>query len=348
MALLLLLAACTKDAGPCVPTVEVPSDGKDQDCDGVDLVGVTDTDDTDDTDDIDPGLSPGVRVGSGLDSSFGHAVALDGAALVVGAPFFRVDGGPAGQVSRDGVVLATGAPGDRLGSSIAALDDGTILFGAPGAGEVRSARGEILASGAGVGRILAARGDRWVTSSASGALWDDGTAVTWAGPPDALLILPDGTLVGGYARGDVAVYLGSSSSMPRPQPQDEAGYALTSWEPLGGGRTELLVGAPGSGIVYRVDPDAPAWDRPVAGAGGRFGASLAAETTAAWIGAPMDGTEAQGAVYTIDTSNVSTRIATGAAPGDQLGFSLLTGADAVLAGAPGTASGPGSVVVQAR
>ncbi len=367
--LLFVLQACTPKAAVCEPTPEVPYDGVDQDCDGRDLVDV-DQDGSPspaDCDDADPARAPGAtevpgdgidqdcdgvdavatgtRTGRGTDSYFGAALLFDGSALLVGAPYFRVGEGAGGQVTREGEIVATGLAGDRLGRSLARLDDGTVLIGVPGVGEVRTGTGDTLATGDGVGRLLTARGDRWVTSTATGARWDDGTEVDWGGPPDALVILPDGSLVGGYAHGPEVIRLGVSGVLTRVDPSDEAGFSLASWDPRGDGRTEILVGAPAAGRVYRVDPSAPALDRPVTGTGGRFGASLAASGTAAWVGAPLEGDGAQGAVWALADAGTPLRVRTGAAEGDELGFSVAVGPGVVAAGAPGSAVSVGGVEV---
>jgi hypothetical protein len=322
----LFVVACHPPEPPaCVAAIEVRGDGVDQDCDGSDLPAA------------------GTWRGDAADEWFGARVLFDAGVLVVGAPFRHADGEPpAGRVAMGRETVLTGAPGDLLGRDLARLDDGTVLVTAPGVGEVRDIGGTVLAAGTGVGGALAARGDRWVTTTLDGARWDDGTEVDLGGRPDALLVLADGRLVAGFARGDTAIRIGDVS-LPRPSAQDEAGAVLALWST--GGREVVAVGAPGAGRVYLLDPAAPAWGQPLASGTGRFGGALATAPAELYVGAPMDGTEAQGAVYAVSRDGAVRSLLVGTVPGDQLGTSLATTHDVLAVGSPGDVGTPGTVLV---
>lgn len=323
---LLALLACRPPV--CVPTAEVPGDGVDQDCDGLDATETTPTE-------------PRVLGGAAPDDSFGLAVAWRGDRAVVGAPFA---GGNAGRVVVEGGATVDGAAGERLGRHLVVLVDGTVLVSAPGVGELRAVDGEVLATG--VTGPVAARGERWVAAVPDGARTDGGRVVPLPGTPTALLLLADGTLVAGFARGDVALRVGTVD-LARPTPGDEAGFALAAADLDADGVEEVLVGAPGAGAVWVVDPAAPAWGTPVVAEGGRFGAALVAGPAGtAWVGAPTEGPEAQGALWRLD-GRVPTRVDVGPTPDAGRGAALAWSGTRLLVGSPGRADAPGSAEVLA-
>lgn len=370
MVLVLLLACRDPEPGGCEPTREVPYDGVDQDCDGADLTDV-DRDGVDapvDCDDGDPAAFPGAaeirgdgvdqdcdgrdapgagtRAGQRADEGFGTAVAWTAdERLVVGAPWGGGGAPPAGRVYVDGVVTLEGAPGDAVGAAVVAVGAGWVA-GAPGRGAVLAADGTVLAEGAGLGTRLAAEGDTWVAAGAEALVWSDGREEPLPARPDALA-LGSGRLAVGWARGETAVWL-DGAAIGRAGATDEAGAALAFVDLDGDGAAELLVGAPGAGRVYVVDPASPPAtlaDAPsIVGDGGRFGAALAGAAGVAWVGAPMHGEGVEGAVYRVGAERVAEEVARGAA-GDQLGFSLAVAGPLLAAGAPGGVTGPGTVGV---
>ena len=313
--------------------------------------GASDTADTVDTD------SGATRwTGQSTDEGYGTAVVVAGDTVYVGAPYASDAGLAAGRVYLEGKRLLTGGAGDRLGRSLALRDDGSLLVGAPGVGEVRGTDNVALLKEPGAGGCLAARGAAWATGTLQGATrWTGATfdAVPWGAPASSLVFLDDGRLVGGFTYGSAALRLEDGTSVSRAQPQDEAGYSLLLADVDGDGASDLLVGAPGAGRVYILDPaHLPAGledARFIEAAGPRFGTSLASPRPGVlYVGAPMAGTEAQGALWRVDAPGTPNLVLSGAAAGDQLGVSLAIRADgALLLGSPGAAGVPGAVDVYA-
>lgn len=303
---------------------EVGGDGVDHDCDGL--------------------VPPAAATLAGLqvDEGYGHRVQRVGGADWVGAPFAQsTDGARAGRLYRDGVLVREGDAGDLLGAALAALDDGTVLVGA--AGSLSTSDGAALFEEAGAGTVLAARGTSWVVSTATGAMTSGGARLEWGARPDALAILEDGTVVAGFARGDVAVRLGDTAIV-RAAARDEAGAALLVGDVDGDGDEDVIVGAPGSGALVAFDPAAPPdtlADATLLATGtGRFGAALAlAAPGELWVGAPGDGADFEGSAIRVGGGGRFT----GGAAGAQLGFALSAADDAVLIGAPGAAGDTGRV-----
>jgi hypothetical protein len=177
----------------------------------------------------------------------------------------------------------------------------------------------------------------------------DGDRVTTfvvTGRPSSLVILADGRVVAGFRAGLTALVV-EGRSVTRAHEGDEAGLALASCDIDADGDEELVVGAPGSpddaglpsGAVYVLDPDAlpgsladvTPWLR----GSGRLGAAIACgDAGTLHLGAPMVGELAEGARYVVTGRRLPTAAEVGA-PGDQLGFALATGDDAVVVGAPG-------------
>lgn len=301
----------TEDCGPKDASVhpfadEVRGDGTDQDCDGWDPPALT------------------VLSGSEVDEGYGTRLAW-GTDLWVGAPFSR-----GGRAYRGDVANIEGDAGAFCGAGLAALSDGTVLVGCPGAGQVRSAAGIVLEA-PGVGGVIASHGADWVASTPTGIIDAAGARTDWDRRPDALAYASDGTLAAGFARGDTSVRVGDTTS-PRGAVGDEAGFALL-YADLGAGEV-LIVGAPGVGQVH-IGGDT------VGTGSGRFGAALAADTSGTlYVGAPMvDG--GAGAVYTVRDGTITLLIS--GSPGEQLGTSLAFYRDTLAIGAPGAADAAGTV-----
>lgn len=354
MGMLTLLAACNGPVDPepgridldqdgvvasadCAdddPTVhpgapEVPEDNVDQDCDGVDP------------------LAARTYAGARADEGYGSRILVTAFGLVVGAPFRGEPGGaPDGRVYTGETATQEGGDGAMLGAALAGRGDGSVILGAPGIGAVRTLDGETLLAEDGLGGVLAARGDHWVASTAIGAVREDGARLDWDRRPDALALDEDATVWAGFARGDIALRAGDRT-VSRASATDEAGFAFLLADVGADGEEDLVVGAPGAGFVYVLDPAAlPASlaEATAIGPGaGRFGAALAVGADGVlYVGAPMAGESVAGAVYAVAEGSASERW-TGDAPGDQLGFSLAAGRASLAMGAPGAADAVGSV-----
>lgn len=274
-------------------------------------------------------LSPRIVSGTVADGGFGLRLVRSGDRVVIGAPL-------AARASTLGNSAHWGAAGSFFGAGLAALDDGRVLVGAPGAGEIVDyATSEPVATGEALGGVVAARGDRWVASMHSGVRWDEGT-VELVGRPSALALGAGDTLVAGFASGDVAARIGTVV-VPRAAEGDEEGYAVALGDVDGDGVDDVVLGAPGVAEV-RVYDGAGTRKATVTGAG-RFGAALAIADGVLWVGAPLDAATA-GAVYAVRGLGAPELLATGTAAGDELGAALIAGHGNVIAGAPG---GPGAV-----
>ncbi len=309
---------------------EVPGDGLDQDCDGVDP------------------LALGTLDGEQADEGFGTRVLATDDRLVFGAPFFSAGGVGAGRVATSDGASLLGEDGAFLGAGLAALADGTVLVGAPGAGRVTTLAGDVLLELEGAGGVLAARGAAWVASTAVGVVDHTSARTDWDRRPDALAIDAAGAVWAGFARGEGAVRSGART-ITRAAVGDEAGYALLLADLDGDGAEELVVGAPGAGVIYVLPPDdlpASLADAAAIGPGtGRFGAALAAGPDGTlYVGAPMAGDGVEGAVYRVRDGAAEPWLA-GATPGDQLGVALSFGRGTLVAGAPGAAGATGSARV---
>lgn len=310
---------------------EIAADGLDQDCDGWDP------------------LAEATLRGTDTNEGFGTRVLLVGDRVVATAPFAAPPGSrAAGRVaSTDGATLA-GADGAFLGAGLAALDDGTVLVGAPGTGAVTTLDGTVLLDLPGAGGVLAARGQRWAASTPVGFVREDGTRAEVDRRPDALALDATGTVWAGFARGEVALRVGDRT-VARGATPDEAGHALLFADLDADGDEELVVGAPGAGVVYVLDPAAlPASladVTPIGPGTGRFGAALAFGTDGVlYVGAPMAGQSVEGAVYAVRDGAATVRFE-GDTPGDQLGAALSAARATLVVGAPGAPDAPGSVRV---
>jgi hypothetical protein len=350
---LALMLACGRPADP-VADPDADDDGfvAPDDCDEADArtyPGATELGDGVDRDCDGRAPPPPLDLtGTEADAGFGHAVALHGADMLVGEPFAApgtvLPAGRLSVVDAGGVRAWVGAYGAARGASIAVLSDGTALVGEPGASTVRTPEGSLVLAASGTGRALAARGMEWAARTEDGAVRSDGTRLALGRAADALVFLPDGTLVAGLAEGEVAVVLGEARVL-RASPADGAGRALAAGDADADGDVDLLVGAPEAGRVYLLDPTAlpPSLaDAPfVEAEGGRFGAALAVHEPGDWfVGAPVAGATAEGTVYRVRSGVVSIFVE-GDGPGAQLGFSLAAADDALAIGAPGAAGTPG-------
>ncbi len=323
---------------PALP--EIAGDGIDNNCDGIEPV-------------------PDGRIsGDEPDSGYGWslALAINGSAdgLYVGAPFA---GAGAGAVYRDQRRVAAGAAGERLGTALA-IYGGTPVAGAPGqAGMTGSVRevysGSVLLTAPGAGRrLLASTGadgqPALLVAHAGGVLGVgadlqiNALRLDTPLPPDAIAVRA-GVPAAGMRRGDTALL--SDRSLLRQTP-DELGAALLRGDADGDGTEEWIAGAPGIGAVLLLDDDFQEKAR-ISRGGGRFGHALAlAEPGLLYVGAPLDGLDAQGAIYAVrawGAADLPELLLSGELPDDQLGSSLIAGPGWLVAGAPGAADQPGSV-----
>ncbi|MSP56893.1 MAG: hypothetical protein EXR69_15010 [Myxococcales bacterium] len=211
-----------------------------------------------------------------------------------------------------------------------------VLVGADG--RVEDTGGTVLLEKPGAGGVLAVFGDRWVTRDPGGVTWDDGSVTPLGGGrPDSLLLDADG-LLAGFAFGSIA--LERSSLQVGRDSRDEAGWALLAFDVDGDGRDEWIVGAPGGNRVDVRDAATLGLIASWTGGTGRFGASLASDGGYVYVGAPMAGTDAQGAVWRCEpVAGACSLLETGLNLQDQLGFSLVWGGQNLYIGAPG---GPGT------
>jgi hypothetical protein len=156
------------------------------------------------------------------------------------------------------------------------------------------------------------------------------------------LVSFQGQVVAGLPFGENALWT-ETGTVVRPATGDEAGTSLCVGDVDGDGEEELLVGAPGSNTVYLVRSlsdsldQAPTWTAE----GGRFGQSVACRSGEVWIGAPLHGASARGALYRVQAEEGLELFLEGHTPGSQLGFSLSASATEVWAGAPGTGNTTG-------
>lgn len=313
-------------------------------CNGPEEAGRTRTDPGDDAP-----VAEGRFAGASANEGFGARVVVADGEVYAAAPFAGDGSLPAGRVGARSGASWEGEAGALFGAGLAALSDGTVLVGAPGVGRVTTIAGAVVAEEPGLGGVLTARGAAWAASTSVGALTSTGARFEWDRRPDALALDGAGRLWAGFARGEVAVRSSEGLVVTRARTGDEAGYALLVGDVDGNGVEELVVGAPGAGVVYVVALDAvPASLADAVGLGpgaGRFGAALVAGDGALFVGAPMAGPTAEGAVYAV-RGGVATELWTGAA-GDQLGTALAYGDGALVAGTPQGAEAPGYVRVGA-
>lgn len=370
---LLTLLACTSTKDSTLAAADADGDGvaSPSDCDDGDArthPGAQELGDGVDRD-CDGAAPPpaGTVAGVVRDGGAGSAVLqADGVSWVGapwGAPGSDAERWPAGgfvrEDARGEATNLEGRAGEALGAAFARLDDGTVLVGAPGVGEVRTATGEVRAREDGLGGRLASRGQVWVARTRTGVVrvTAEGiaTSMDTATRPDSLAVLATGEVVAGMATGPIALQAFSTdgaridvlrSETPAGQHPDEAGWALAACDIDADGREEVLVGAPGAGRVFVLASLATAWSAAASfGTGeGRFGASIACgDAGVVYVGAPMEGADVVGAVYAY-RGGVLTPLRSGTTRDAQLGFALSYGDDSLLVGAPGASGEPGSAV----
>jgi len=228
---------------------------------------------------------------------YGFALALDGQAVLVGAPW-------AGEVH----LLEGGlhsSEGHGYGYSLAVGDEVRIGDALSGPAVIRWFEG-------------------WLESDGAGALFH-GEAVNLPERPADLAIWGD-RRVAGLARGEAALMI-DGVVIERPEDFDGAGYSLCVADVDSDGSEELIVGAPNAGRVHVLESD-DFEDALTFEAEGRFGHALACSEGRLAVGAPM-----QSAVFVYDDLEPRPLLT---AEVDQLGASLLFVGEDLYAGAPGS------------
>ena len=274
-------------------------------------------------------------------SAFGATVAAAAQGAWVGAPsesggeVFRIRGGTRSLVLEGGSDLGLGlvlAWDEALGLAVGAP------FASAGAGSVLNQDQSALVTGEpgeSLGAALLPTTAGWLAAG-NRVLRSDSDSLELPSRPRALVSF-QGQLVAGLPFGDAALWT-ETGTIDRPATGDEAGTSLCVGDVDGDGSEELLVGAPGTNTVYLVRSlsdsleDAATWTAE----GGRFGQSVACRFGEAWVGAPLYGQSARGALYRVEAQEEPEVFLEGHTPGSQLGFSLSASADEVWAGAPGT------------
>ncbi len=273
------------------------------------------------------------------EEGFGTSVAIDGDALLVGAPFA---GGRvyAVELYGDGTptVLLEGSEleAPTLGASIA----GTLarfVAGAPIAQRAIDQDGVVVAAGEeGLGLAVAVDGDRWVAAHGGGWRSSDGASEATADRPSSLAL--DGeTIVVGFAHGETIAATTGTEAIARAPGVNEDGFAVAVLE----------------GIVAHGDPASATvvvGDRTLTG-GGRFGAALAVGDVTGdgepdlVVGAPMDAGGAGSVALYAGPDLDAVSYWEGDAAGANLGTSIAASGGLVVAGAPGAPGTAGAIKI---
>jgi hypothetical protein len=295
------------------------------------------TDSADSAETGEPPPPPVVEEASGLvpDEGFGTSVALDGNAVLVGAPFA---GGRVYAVELDGdgtpVLLLDGA--STLGASIAGTR-ARFVAGAPIARQVIDQTGSVVAEGEeGLGLAVAMDGERWVAAHGTGWRSSDGAEEATTDRPSSLA-LDGAAVVVGFAHGEKVAALAGSAPIAREAGVNEDGFAVAVLD----------------GAVVRGDPAGARVfvDDVVLTGGGRFGAALAvADVTGDGaldlvVGAPMDVNGAGSVTLYAGPALEPRSHWEGDGASGNLGTSVAAARGVVAAGAPGASGSPGAVKI---
>jgi hypothetical protein len=313
-------------------------------------------DDTGDGDPPDPQTETARWITFGLlDDGFGSAIARGDGSIWIGAPH-----GDEGSVYRwtNETLTMVLSGGGRLGSHLGWTDDG-LWIAAPllnnGDGGILLVDGSVGVEGVGGTGIA-------ITSTGGGGYaWEDGWASrdgsegTVIGRPSALLKNSADIMAIGMAHGPVSLVVGDRK-VTRTETGDEAGFALASADLNLDGEPDWLIGAPGSNTVTALNgidlTTLKVWTGE-----GRFGHSIAvcplhpdsqeqgipAGTVSLLVGAPMAGEHGRVHSFT-NFTDASDTTWEGADIVTQLGSAITCGTGEFLAGAPGDAHRPGSVL----
>ena len=269
---------------------------------------------------------------------FGHAVAVEGDAAVVGAPFDdSPERSPAGAayafersggewVQRSKLTVPGGDPGDALGASVVTSDD-VVLVGAPGASAVH---------------VFERSGENWTRAAGLSGDGRFGTAVA---------VQDDVAVVGAPGAGTAHVFErsgGNWTRIARLTGEGGSGDRFGAAVALDGGAA--LVGDPGAGAVFVFERSGGDWSRaarldPGDGAAG-FGSAVDLGGDVAVVGDPsVDGPDGEdaGTATVFERSDGAwsrlERLAADPGPGDALGIAVGVDDGTVLVGAPGDGSG---------
>jgi hypothetical protein len=281
------------------------------------------------------------------DDGFGSAVTVGGGHVWVGAP--HGDIGTVYEISGANQAAVLTGPG-RLGSHLTWTTDG-LWVAAPlsgnGLGGILNTEGEFVISGTGGTGISLTAGPPAVYGWEGGWTRADGETVELPNRPTALKVR-DGQVGAGMAHGPIA-FKTKNQEWLRPQPHDEAGFALAAADINSDGQMDWLVGAPGSNTVHGLDGTSLETLQTWTGSG-RFGTAItvcdldANGKSDLAIGAPQ--ADGRGTVHIyLDTGTQISHTWSGNTSGSGLGFSLDCTDGILAAGAPGRADIRGRVII---
>jgi hypothetical protein len=208
--------------------------------------------------------------------------------------------------------------------------------------------GSIVSAGLGGVGLALASGPPAVFAHGTG--WETADGQTGATPARPTALAVADTIVGaGMAWGPDALH-STSGVWPRPQPEDEAGFALVAGDFDGDGDPDWAVGAPGADTVHLIDTASLETWGELQGTG-RFGHALAvcpgSPADGLLIGAPRAGAGWTGAVhwYADPSAGTPTERWDGLSTGSALGTALACDGDQFALGAPGSSDAPGMVLL---